>query len=480
MKKFKNIYSKFLVGIGILSFLYSCEIQENFEYTPSPDNTKLNMDALSYINSNDSLSFMEEAIKLAGMESFYNSQKEYTFIVPNNQAFRAYFKANGYSKVADVPVPILKNMLKYHIVNGIVNFNNPELSASNRPKPYDTENGQIMYLSHTSTFVGIINEGTKSQWQIRTSNLVPDNGVIHISNFITFYSAPTGDTNTQNPNLILDTIYPKHDTFIRGGIDKEKNFGTETLMKVKNVTNNGDYDTKSLMLFDFKDFEKPGIVTDLRLQVSVSFTHAKSVDMNLFETPSTSWTETSAKFSNTQMPTTPRIAFLKTSKVSFFNFDITDYYKSKKPTGLVSLMLDNQMATDETNEFATKEHPTLLPPMLIATFASGLANLVLEHTLPLEVENGGVSVFTKSNLEVSGASPMDVIYTIDTAPSFGWILKGADVLKAGSKFSQLDLDLNNLLFIHDGKTVGSQSIMLTARDRAGAELENIELKINVK
>ena len=480
MKKTKNTITKILLGVGILGFLYSCEIQENFEYIPGPDNSKLTVDALTYISGNDSLSYLKEAVGLAGMESFYAGNKEYTFIAPNNQAFRAYLKDNGYATLNEIPQPILKNMLKYHIVNGLVNFNDPALSSSNKPIAYATENGQTMYLSHSSTFVGIINEGTNRQWQIRTSNLIPTNGVMHVTNFITFYSAPTGDANAVNPNLLLDTIFPKHDSYINGGIDSDKNFGTNNLMKVKNVEGDGDYDRKAVMMFDFKDFKKQGVVTDMRLQLSVSFTHAKGVDLNLFETPNTTWSESSIKFNNMVFATGPRIATIKTSKVSFFNFDLTDYYKSRNPEGLVSLMLDGQPGSDETDEIATKEHTTLLPPMLIATLASGDSELKLEKISPFLVDKGGVYVLSKDNLQVSGATAADIIYTIEQVPTFGWLLKGADVLKTGSKFSQLDLDLKNILFIQDGENVGSQSLLLTARDKAGAILENIELKISVK
>jgi len=80
-------------------------------------------------------------------------------------------------------------------------------------------------------------------------------------------------------------------------------------------------------------------------------------------------------------------------------------------------------------------------------------------------------------LLVSGATAADIIYTIEEIPSFGWLVKGAEVLKQGSRFSQLDIDLNNIVFIHDGNATGTNNVVLTARDRAGAILENIILKI---
>ncbi len=480
MKKIKHIITHSLLGMSILVLLFSCEIQENFDYEHAPDNSKLNMSALAYIKGNESLSMFAEAVERTQFASFYEGATPATFIVPNNQAFTAYLKENGYATIDAIPLPILKNILRYHIVKSVVNFNDPALAPSNRPIAYTTENGQIMYLSHTSTYVGLINEGTNRQWQIRTSNLVPDNGVIHVVNFVVFYSAPTGDANAVNPNLLQDTIFPKHDSYVNGGIESTKNFGTNTLLKIKNVSNNGDYDRKAFLMFDFADFKKQGVVTDLQLHLAVSFTAAKGVDLNLFETPSTSWVEASLNFTNAVFPTSPRIASIKTSKISTFKFDLTDYYKERKPTGLKSFMLDGQAGSDETDEIASKEHPTLAKPMLIATLATGDSELVLEKQQDFEVSNGGMYVLSNDNLKVDGASAGDIIYTIDELPAFGWFIKGAEVLKKGSRFTQLDLDLKNIVFIHNGETLGTKTLMLTARDKAGAVLEDIKINIIAK
>lgn len=480
MRKIKYRITSSLLGIGMLAMIVSCEIQESFDYDYAADNTKLNMSALAYIKGNDSLSILNEAIERAQFQTMYEGGASATFIAPNNQAFRSYFKDNGYSSIAAVPLPILKNILRYHTVKGVVNFNDPALAPSNRPIAYATENGQTMYLSHTSTYVGLINEGTNRQWQIRTSNLVPDNGVIHVVNFVVFYSAPTGDANAVNPNLLQDTIFAKHDSYVNGGAESTKNFGTNTLMKIKNVSNNGDYDRKAFMIFDFSDFKKQGVVTDLKMQLAVSFTAAKGVDLNLFETPSTSWVEASLNFSNAVLPTAAKITSIKTSKISTFKFDLTDYYSEKKPTGLKSYMLDGQPGSDETNEIASKEHPTLAPPMLIATLATGDSELILEGNKDFEVANGEMYVLSNDNLLVSGASAGDIIYTVEDLPTFGWLIKGAEVLKKGSRFTQLDLDLKNMIFIHNASTLGTNTLVLTARDKAGAILKDIKINVIAK
>ncbi|PUV26496.1 hypothetical protein DCO56_06035 [Sphingobacterium athyrii] len=191
MKKIKYIVIFFLCGFGTLSLFSSCEIQESFEYDYADDNSKLNMSAWTYIQGKDSLSLLKQVILQCKDETLYERTEKATFILPTNQAFTAYLKENKYDNIAAVPVPILKDILRYHIVKAVVNFSDPVLAPSNKPIAYTTEKGEIMYLSHTSTYVGLINEGTNNQWQIRTSNLVPDNGVIHIVDHIVFLSEKT-------------------------------------------------------------------------------------------------------------------------------------------------------------------------------------------------------------------------------------------------------------------------------------------------
>ena len=177
-----------LLSVLLLLFLTQCEIQESFEYEYNNPGGKLDMTAWQFIQQTDSLSLMEEAITTSGLQNYYAGTTEYTFIVPRNSAFRAYMKTNAYSSISAIPVATLQNVLKYHIVKAKVNFADPALLESNNPIAYETENGQVMYLSHNTSYQGIINYGTKKSWTIITSNLEPTNGVIHVTADVVYLS----------------------------------------------------------------------------------------------------------------------------------------------------------------------------------------------------------------------------------------------------------------------------------------------------
>jgi len=96
-------------------------------------------------------------------QALYERTEKSTFILSKNRVFTAYLKENNYEVIGTVPVSILKDMLRYHIVKAVVNFNDPALILKNKSIPYQIDNGHIMYLSHTGTYIGFINEGTNKQ-----------------------------------------------------------------------------------------------------------------------------------------------------------------------------------------------------------------------------------------------------------------------------------------------------------------------------
>ena len=177
-----------LAPVALATLLVSCEIQPDYEYEYGNPGGKLNMTAWDFIQATDSLSLMEEAIIATGLQSLYSGPTERTFIVPRNSAFRDYMKANSFTGIADIPVDALESVLKYHIVNAKVIFTDPELLPSNNPIAYPTESGSIMYLSHNTNYQGLINQGTKKNWTIITSNLEPTNGVVHVTKDIVYLS----------------------------------------------------------------------------------------------------------------------------------------------------------------------------------------------------------------------------------------------------------------------------------------------------
>lgn len=482
MKKYKiTSYAKigaiFTLALG---FLVSCEIQDGFSYKESNSNADLGITAWEYIQRHDSLNLFQEAIKLTNTQEFYEVSTGKSFIAPTNEAFEKYLSDNAYQSLSEVPIPILRNVIKYHIVDAYVSFDDPDLMERNNPLPYTSENGQTMFLSHNAGFTGIINEGTSKQWEIVTSNLKALNGVIHVVSSVVYFSALSTGTDGPDPTIVRDTIFPIADAYINGGSKSGQNFGADPLLKLKNVTGSGDYDRKTFLMYDLKDFKKEGVIVDLKLEIAVKFTAAKGISLDVYDVPDTTWTEMGITFDNATIPTTAPVSSIPSRKVSAFEFPMIDYYKTLDHKGLISLMLDQEAGKDETDDWYSKENTEgFFPPMLIARFASGDTLLEIEKNTGFTVASGEAYAFNKDMLKVTGSPAGDVSYIIQEVPEFGWLIRGANILKVGDSFTQEDVDAMNVLYINNDS--GSQDkIVVTAEDKAGASLDQFDIIVTIQ
>jgi len=483
----KRILNRFLVGCTTLVLLAtSCEIQENFKYEPANVDGVLGVTAWEFIQTHPEFEVLRSAIIRTDLQSLYQDE-ERTFIIPNNNAFNTYLKNSTYNSVEDIPEPILRNMLRYHIVKDRVIFTDPNIERD-LPIAYETENGQTMFLSRNNNYIGQINQGTTKQWEIRTSNLEPLNGVMHAVNEIVYFSAPAVD-NSSETTMEKDTIYAIHDSFVAGGANENTNYNSNQYIRPKRMlTTDGNSadDRKGYLMFNLDDFDKPGIVIDMHLSLKVYFARG-GYDIHLFEVASSDWTESTITGSNAPVPTQPMISSVFSPAVGGDNrpgtlsLDITNYYRNASPTGRASFMLDTQPWANGVDEYYTKETPDpMLRPMLVATLATGQNNLVLEKNEPVLVPKGGSEVLNEDILKISGAEASDIIYTIHTAPANGWLIRGADVMVQNDEFLQADLQSLSLIYIHNGESSGEDTLVLSAKDRTGAVLEDIEVKINIQ
>jgi uncharacterized surface protein with fasciclin (FAS1) repeats len=171
-----------VLAVFLIFILSQCEIQKDYEYEHFNPGGKLNKTAWAYIQEKDSMSLMEEAINAAGLQNNYSGSTIYTFIVPENVAWRAYLKTNKYANIAAIPVATLQDVLKYHIVNAKILTRDDAFKLANIKTSYPTLlAGQVMFFSRNTFYQGIINQDTKKAFTIWTSNLEPTNGVIHVT-----------------------------------------------------------------------------------------------------------------------------------------------------------------------------------------------------------------------------------------------------------------------------------------------------------
>lgn len=205
MKKFLS-HIKYYAMAGLALVFSGCELaglelQQNEKYEYSVLDPKINMTAWEYMNQprTDTLfNMMLRGIKYAGLEEEYKKPNRTFLLLTHLAIYRkntngtvnaaSYF---GFKKVdnktatkwQDYPVEDVRKFLLYHIVDGAYSYDNL--------LPDNTEAVTLLNEADNKIRLRVVNDrysqirineftGTKRFVTVRTSNIQPTNGVIHV------------------------------------------------------------------------------------------------------------------------------------------------------------------------------------------------------------------------------------------------------------------------------------------------------------
>ena len=117
-----NKIKKSIGLIGLIMVLVACSQEEdsNIPYTAS---TKLKLKSIGQtIDTSKTLDSLAIAIKHANLYNTLISNNSITFFASNNVAFQNYIaKDSSIEKITDISKDKLRNILLYHLVNGVIN-----------------------------------------------------------------------------------------------------------------------------------------------------------------------------------------------------------------------------------------------------------------------------------------------------------------------------------------------------------------------
>ncbi len=490
MKQIKTYIKKWYF-IRLFFFLFAITaltqcVQESFEYDAHTPSGELGITAWQFIQQQDSLSMLEEAITATGLESLYSGTTEYTFILPRNNAFIGYLTTNSYSSISDIPVPVLRNILLYHIAEGKVLFTDEVFYTGEAIVVSQTENGQDMYLSRNDSYIGTINTGTNKSWSIETSNLEPTNGAIHILADIAYYSAITGSTSVPDPSLDRDTIYVTEDAAVRAGTSADVNQGAADDLTLRVDINGSINDRKVFLKFDLSQVTTHGNLREAYLNLGAYYAAGKGMDIYLKNVQDITWSENTITWNTMPLPDTeifssilsPSTALAYLTFSDEFTWDCTDYIASKLASpGEITIMMDAPLGSNDGIMFVSKENATYsYPARIITVYSGGTSTLAMGTNTGLTVASGGTVVLDTDQLSMDGPDPSDIVYTIESAPLNGWLVAGLKVLSAGDKFTQQDIDANNIVYISSGS---DDSFTVSVVDRDGGIIAPFDVVITV-
>jgi uncharacterized surface protein with fasciclin (FAS1) repeats len=108
----KNFMKKItLVALAFIAFSCSSDIEEkNLKSVSIAEIAKITPE----------LSTLVAALEITGLTETFEAQGDYTVFAPDNAAFTSLLTSLGYTQLSEVPVPLLTDVLKYHVLSSRV------------------------------------------------------------------------------------------------------------------------------------------------------------------------------------------------------------------------------------------------------------------------------------------------------------------------------------------------------------------------
>lgn len=155
--------------ISIVALLGACD--PTFEYEPSGrPNGKLDVDALTFIQTNENFTALRAAVAKAGLNEALSGSGPLTLFAPNDEAFAQFL---GEQTLDDFTAEALRDLLQYHVLGQKI-LSPDGLTVSN--ENFDT----LLPGNQVQLRIDDNNRVYANDNRVRTSNLEPTNGVIHV------------------------------------------------------------------------------------------------------------------------------------------------------------------------------------------------------------------------------------------------------------------------------------------------------------
>ncbi|MBQ3083639.1 MAG: fasciclin domain-containing protein, partial [Alistipes sp.] len=107
-----------LLSLSLFGLVGCDDLVKNFDFDEEGYG-HLNWDILDYCESPAANAYdnYSDAMRMAGLDEVL-AEGGYTCIIPNNEAFTSFIGAAGYSRLEEVPGPVLRDLLSYLIFPG--------------------------------------------------------------------------------------------------------------------------------------------------------------------------------------------------------------------------------------------------------------------------------------------------------------------------------------------------------------------------
>lgn len=165
-----------LSALALVAFLAfattSCSDDDATPVQPAPADTSITALAVA----TPQLSTLVQALTKAGLTDTFKNPGTYTVFAPTNDAFSAFLTANNFANLDAVPLPLLTEVLKNHVLTSrLASTALTTGYVKTLAKGAASTNTLSMFVNTANSKV-ILNGGA----EVKTPNIAASNGIIHI------------------------------------------------------------------------------------------------------------------------------------------------------------------------------------------------------------------------------------------------------------------------------------------------------------
>ncbi len=165
----KKLFFSLFIALSAASVFTACKDDDD-------DNNNQTKNIVELAQSSADLSSLVAAVQRAGLVDALSGTTTLTVFAPTNQAFSDLLSSLGYSKLEDVPVDALKNILLNHVVSGEVKSTDLTTGYVETLLPFGTTNS---YVNNYVDLSGGVKIGGAT---VTSADLKASNGIVHVIN----------------------------------------------------------------------------------------------------------------------------------------------------------------------------------------------------------------------------------------------------------------------------------------------------------
>nr|WP_294899161.1 DNRLRE domain-containing protein [uncultured Pedobacter sp.] len=446
-----------------------------------------------HANDATNIGLFGKAVEHAGLKDLLDDPKQnLTVIIPNDAVLLNFITGLGYSTVEEVPAVILKNIILNDVIQGRVRSFDLEAGVS---KSYPSLSNDSLYLTRTVTntdqYVLIVNSSPNASsvsTGVRTQNLEFINGVAHVSNSFTYYTAKTNKADTTKVPVSYDTIFVSKDTYLwNGNANKNLNFGSalDVQTKLYDATGgNASYSKRTYTQYAVRRPNFNGRIGTAKLEIYFNKIDG-AASMNFFEVDNVDWNENTITFVNAPAMGTVPIGNIPVKGAlinKWSSIDLTSFYTAGLAQGKTFVNIGGGIVENTNINFRSKEFNGGVFRSRIVLSSAPLAIIRPAVNNPINVQlSNPVKAISLNELKFDGTADKNISYTLTVAPQNGFLVLNGIPLAVNSSFTQEQVAKGVVKYLYNGTVPKTDALTLEARDFQGGIYDSpINMTVNIQ